>query len=186
MQITNLEKSIPNLTGILVLVIAICSFALSFYNLQAAASESGINFYLSYLFPITVDCLMIAASLMILRSNIRGESSRIGWTVLVTFTLVSIVFNVSQSDYLPLSVFSHCIPPISLCISTELLMMIIRSDLVNSEHLVNTEGESVTPEADTRDMVVAYFEQYPDSTIAEAARVLGFSRTTITKYKVKE
>jgi len=73
-----LEQSIPDLTGLAVLIIAGCAFALSFFNLQAAALEAGISPWLSWLWPVVVDCLLIVGSLFLLRSNLRNESPWVG------------------------------------------------------------------------------------------------------------
>lgn len=129
MQIRRIERLIPDLTGALVLIIAVSSFVLSFCNLQATAIQSGINLWLSWMFPLCIDALLIAGSMMILRESIRGENTRIGWSVLIVFTCVSIVFNVSQSPEGYLNIFAHLIAPVSLCVSTEILMIIIRGDI---------------------------------------------------------
>lgn len=132
MKIENIENMIPNLTGVAVLVIAVSAFALSFFNLQATAVEAGINIWLSWLWPICIDMLLISGSLMVLRSSLRDESTQVGWSVLMAFTLVSMGFNIIHSPPDWVSQAAHAIPPVALCISIELLMMCIRSDLSRS------------------------------------------------------
>ena len=79
--------------------------------------------------PICIDALLISGSLMVLRSDVQGSSSAFGWGVLITFTGISTGFNIAHSPGGFLYQASHAIPPISLCISVEVLMNIIRSDL---------------------------------------------------------
>lgn len=138
-----LEQTIPDLTGIAVLIIALSAFALSFFNLQAAALEAGISPWLSWLWPVCIDSLLIAGSLMILRSSLRSESPVIGWIVLISFTAVSTAFNVLHSPEGLISRAAHAVPPVALCVSIELLMMTIRSDLMTPEP-VSSSGIQTT------------------------------------------
>ncbi len=129
MSIGKLEERILYMTGVSVLIIASCSFLLSFFNLQATAIQAGINTYLSWAWPICIDCLLIAGSLMILYSSIRNEPTYMGWLVLLGFTLVSTLFNIAHSPSDLLSQAAHAVPPLALCVSIELLMMCVRSHI---------------------------------------------------------
>ena len=163
-----LEQSIPDLTGLAVLIIAGCAFALSFFNLQAAALEAGISPWLSWLWPVVVDCLLIVGSLFLLRSNLRNESPWVGWMVLLSFTLVSTIFNVLHSPADVISQAAHAVPPVALCVSIELLMMCIKSDLKvqpeQPEQPMSTPAPMSTP-----DKIVQYFKEQPMSSHAQAA-----------------
>jgi len=173
-----LEQSIPDLTGLAVLIIAACAFALSFFNLQAAALEAGISPWLSWLWPCCVDALLIAGSLMILRSSLRNESPWVGWAVLLSFTLVSTIFNVLHSPADVISQAAHAVPPVALCVSIELLMMCIKSDLkVQPEQPMSTPAPKSTP-----DKIVQYFKEQPMSSHAQAAEALGLSRSTVSRH----
>jgi len=206
--IRKIEQSIPDMTGCAVLIIAGCSFLLSFFNLQAAALEAGINPWLSWLWPVCVDSLLIAGSLMILRSSIRDESPVVGWSVLLVFTGVSTLFNVLHSPPGWTAQAAHAVPPVALCVSIELLMMTIKSDLVlasgqaddhpyaedwphghHDDQMIATPDQScdqgdghVYSQADNARKVAEYFTNNPDSSVSEAARVLGVSRSTIRRY----
>ena len=173
-----LEQSIPDLTGLAVLIIAGCAFALSFFNLQAAALEAGISPWLSWLWPVVVDCLLIVGSLFLLRSNLRNESPWVGWAVLLSFTLVSTIFNVLHSPADVISQAAHAVPPVALCVSIELLMMCIKSDLkVQPVQPMSTPAPKSTP-----DKIVQYFKEQPMSTHAQAAEALGLSRSTVSRH----
>lgn len=217
MHVRDVERLIPDLTGVLVIAITICSFVLSFCNLQATAIQSGINPWLSWMFPICIDCLMIAGSMMILRENLRDGDTRVGWGVLVMFTGISIVFNVSQSPSDAISVASHCVPPVSLCISVELLMIILRGDIAGKQVILagsdatrrdtdatvsdvmvatpcdtgqimgyvvcDTGSVDIKKKRVNKDEIAKYIEENPNCTNTEAAIALGYSRTTISKYR---
>ncbi len=115
--------------GIIVSIIIASAFALSFNNLNETALEAGIPAMLSPLWPLSLDLFLLAGSIYILRANLTDESSTPGWTVLMVFTAVSTAFNVAHSPDGILSRSAHAVPPIALCVSLELLMMILRSDL---------------------------------------------------------
>lgn len=160
-----LEQSIPDFTGMAVLIIAVSAFALSFFNLQAAALQAGISPWLSWLWPVCIDALLIAGSLMILRSSLRNESAMIGWSVLISFTAVSTAFNVIHSPEGMISRAAHAIPPVALCVSIELLMMTIRSDLMTPEHVCScTGGGGCSHATDQGDHVLSSGIQLPDHT----------------------
>lgn len=210
MNFKNFEHSIPNLTGALVLVIAICSFVLSFYNLQATASSAGINPWLSWLWPICVDALLISGSLMILRDSIMKRKPYVGWSVMITFTVVSMLFNAYHSPPDWVSRISHAVPPVALCISTELFMICIRTDIEQDGHTLSTmpTDECILINSEPCDLgnidvvnsiivdhsvsgvnteklasVTEYLLNNPDATNSEISKELGISRTTVTKYR---
>lgn len=123
------EGRIPDVVLILVSLVAVGAFALSYHNLVMAASQAGIPSYLSPAFPLTVDAFLAIGSLTVLRNNLREESTLTGWAVLIVFTLVSIILNVSVGNTDLLSIACHAIPPASLAVSLELFTGFIRSDL---------------------------------------------------------
>lgn len=118
-------KVILYIFGIIVSIIIISAFILSFTNLNAAAIEAGIPESLAWLFPLNLDLFLLCASIFILYGNLTGESTKIGWIVLVAFTGVSTAFNMAHSPVDSLSRVSHAVSPIALCISVELLMLIL-------------------------------------------------------------
>ncbi|PWR73357.1 DUF2637 domain-containing protein [Methanospirillum stamsii] len=192
--VKKIEQSIPDLTALAVLTIAASAFLLSFANLQAAAQEAGISPFLSWLWPLCVDALLIAGSLMILRSNLRNESPIVGWSVLIVFTGISTLFNVIHSPDGIMSRLSHAVPPIALCISVELLMMCLRSDIAINDTPEEEQDPQCTESApvqqdcniparnDTAQLVMQHFREHPESTVTAAAESLGLHRTTISRH----
>jgi|GEM_PF-1544074 len=141
-----IEQAIPDFTAMVVLITTISSFALSFFNLQEAALEAGINPWLTWMWPLCIDAILIGGSLMILRSSLKHESSIVGWLVLLAFTTISTVFNVLHSPSDILSRSAHAIPPIALCVSVELLMIIIRSDLRSTSPVTDIDQPASLPD----------------------------------------
>ncbi|MDX8551777.1 hypothetical protein KHC33_04100 [Methanospirillum sp. J.3.6.1-F.2.7.3] len=86
-------------------------------------------------------------------------------------SVISTGFNIAHSPGGFLYQASHAIPPISLCISVEVLMNIIRSDL--------TAGVTASPQlADKEDRgerIRSYIELHPDVTAADIARSFWYN-----------
>jgi hypothetical protein len=97
MLAARIEGMIPDATGVLSIIIMVCAFMLSFANLQAGAVKAGITPWLAWAWPVCIDALLIAWSLMILRASLRKESTWFGWLVVFGFTGVSIVYYHPQS-----------------------------------------------------------------------------------------
>ena len=191
------ERSIPDLIFLVVITTTISSFALSFVNLQAAAIESGINTWLSFLWPVCIDAVLIAGSLMILRSSLRNESPVVGWLVLLGFTIVSTGFNILHSPEEITSRLAHAVPPISLCVSIEILMLIIKSDLkrtapapvhdpvpADPSPVQQDEDEPCTPigvQVVSDDEIIEVFKASPGISYTQAAVILEVSRSTVSR-----
>lgn len=202
-----LERLIPDATGIIAVIIMVCAFMLSFANLQAGAVQAGISPWLSWAWPVCIDALLIAGSLMILRSSLRQESTRFGWAVVIVFTVVSVTFNIAHSPDDLTSRAAHAIPPVTLMVSIEMFTLIIRSDLdrgsVSSAPVTRstepvpspvdvTPGpdvsspdvtlSDVTPKRKVTDAeVLQFFEQNPQASYVDAAEVLQVTRQTISR-----
>ena len=175
--------------GIMVAIILASSFALSYANLKETALEAGIEPILSPLWPLTLDCFLVLASLFILRANLMKESPAPGWAVLLVFTGVSTAFNVIHSPDNLLARASHAIPPIALCVSLELLMMILKSDLsviAEPEKKPETPKRNLrTPKNETDNLIEAYFLDHPEASINRARKDLGISWKTVNDYRNK-
>ncbi|NLW77417.1 MAG: DUF2637 domain-containing protein [Methanomicrobiales archaeon] len=74
-SIKKIESLVPAATGTLTLVVALCSFVLSFESLRSSAVEAGFDPLIAWCWPICIDALLISGSLMVLRSNVQGVSS---------------------------------------------------------------------------------------------------------------
>jgi hypothetical protein len=189
---TRIERLIPDATGCLAILIMACAFLLSFANLQAGAVQAGISPFLSWAWPVCIDALLIAGSLMILRSSLRHESTRFGWLVVVTFTGVSIGFNIAHSPEDFISRAAHAVPPITLMVSIEMFTMIIRSGLkvehgTSVSHVTSPETDVTIPDVTvpkrkvTDEEVLQFFAGNTEATFIDAAEALQVTRQTISR-----
>lgn len=118
--------------AILVALIALGAFALSFAALGDLAQRAGIPESTAWIWPLIVDGSIVTAMLVIF--SWRGASPKLTrwpWATLIFFALVSVVGNgvhtVTVADpnsgiSLPFAVFVGAIPPIALLLSSELLV----------------------------------------------------------------
>jgi hypothetical protein len=141
------------------------------------------------MWPVCLDAFLLAGSLFILRANLLGESPRPGWWVLLTFTGVSTAFNVYHSPENLVARAAHAVPPIALCVSLELLMMILKSDLTREtkveEVTVEPSPNTIEPveEPEEVEKVRLYFEQNPGASVNKARQDLKMSWKRVNEIK---
>lgn len=133
------NSTISRLTGWLVGFLALASFVLSYEALWTLAIDSEVNFWLAWLWPLTLDFFVLVASLSILRNSLNGHPRLYAWTLVVVFTALSIVFNAIHKG-LPIEVYNvyvlpyvpvvvYVLPPVALVFSFHLLMSQLGSTL---------------------------------------------------------
>lgn len=179
------------LFGSIVCLIISTAFVLSYANLVETAIEAGISPLLAPMWPVCLDAFLLAGSLFILRANLLGETPTPGWAVLLVFTGVSTAFNVYHSPEHLVARAAHAVPPIALCVSLELLMMILKSDLTRE---TKVEGVAVEPSPNTIEPVKEpeevekvrlYFESNPGTSVNKARQDLKMSWKRVNEIKAK-
>jgi len=177
------------LFGSIVCLIISTAFVLSYANLVETAIEAGISPLLAPAWPLLLDSFLLAASLFILRANLLNEDSRIGWLVLLVFTGVSTAFNVYHSPEDFAARAAHAVPPIALCVSLELLMMILKSDLTRETKVEEVSIEpspntiEVVEEPEEVEKVRLYFESNPGTSVNKARQDLKMSWKRVNEIK---
>lgn len=194
----NPTRCILILFGAIVALIISTSFILSYSNLAETAIEAGISPLLAPMWPVCLDAFLLAGSLFILRANLVQESAQPGWAVLLLFTGVSTLFNVYHSPQNVFSQAAHAVPPIALCISLELLMMILKSDLMREAPKKEKEPEKVEevpkkepkklrePKKQTEnrdDEVRKWFNDNPEGSVNKCKTELGMSWNYVNKLR---
>lgn len=127
------------ITGILVLLLAVAAFWLSFNALRALASENGISPNNAWVFPLIVDGAMIVFSLSILRSSLYQERVPWLWFMVGLFTVSSIVFNILHSADGLLSGVIAAVAPIALFLGFETLMRQVKNEVERQSSLQSLE-----------------------------------------------
>ena len=170
------------LFGSIVCLIISTAFVLSYANLVETAIEAGISPLLAPMWPVCLDAFLLAGSLFILRANLLGETPTPGWAVLLVFTGVSTAFNVYHSPENLVARAAHAVPPIALCVSLELLMMILKSDLTRETKADEPTVEPVK-EPEEVEKVRRYFELNPGTSVNKARQDLKMSWKRVNEIK---
>src|SRR3990167_2659990 len=118
---------ISRLSAVLVFVLAVIAFVLSYNALNAIAVQSGVDPRLSWMWPLVVDFAMIVFSLSIVRNSLLQEGTKWAWTLAIVFASISLVFNVAHAGDNLLSQAVFSLPPIALVLSFEVLMSQVKN-----------------------------------------------------------
>lgn len=90
-----MTKTIQILTAFLMLLIAIASFILSYHSLYHIAQVyRAVDDNWLWLWPLLLDVGMAAFALVVVTNRLNGESVTYAWWLVVSYTLVTVIFNV--------------------------------------------------------------------------------------------
>jgi len=154
----NTEKSDKILFGVSATatsILALASAILSYSALRQLAVDSAISENLSYLFPITIDGLLVSGSTMVLFAADRGKRSPLGITLTLLGVIASIAGNVSISPDDLTARLVHGTPPVVLFLSLEALTSLMRRRIresITRQEFANSNQEVllVTKQAQKR------------------------------------
>lgn len=114
---------IGRLTAILVVIIAMAAFGLSFDALRDLAVVSGVmKNGEAWLFPVIVDGGIVVFSLAALRASLAGTDRRWFMSLVITVTLISIGLNIAHTRSGLLAAVMAAMPPLLLFLAFESLM----------------------------------------------------------------
>jgi Protein of unknown function (DUF2637) len=113
------DRTIHNVASATTIVIAACAALLSYSALRELAIDSAINPILAYLFPLTLDGLILVGALMVLFSASRGERSWGGFFLTGLGVVSSIAGNVAVSPNTLTARLVHAAAPIVLFLAIE-------------------------------------------------------------------
>lgn len=128
----NWTKIISWVSGILVLLLAIGGFVLSYNALSEVALSYGVPAELAWLWPLLVDGAIVVFSFAVLRANLMNERASWYWTLVIVFTLATIAFNVIHSGLEIVRVIVAIVAPIALVLSFEAVMSMLKNSVIRS------------------------------------------------------
>ena len=153
-------KVISSLAAVLVGLLAIGAFTLSYTSLRHLANAHGIDAGLTWLWPLLLDFAMIVFSLAVLRANLRNEKAVYPWILTAIYAGLATVANILDVTRLGLPdvVIAggvKALAPISLVLAFELLMSMMRAELkranvINSIADLLAEAEKVARDTDIK------------------------------------
>lgn len=136
-NLTDWPRRVSWLAAILVGLLALLSFILSYSSLRDLALANGVGFWLSFIWPLLLDFSMVVCSVVILRASLRGDKARWPWVLTGTYTGLAVLGNI-------LDVASLGIPPgvvqagvkalaaLTCFVTFELLMGMVHSEVKRS------------------------------------------------------
>lgn len=144
----NTEKSDKILFGVSAAatsILALASAVLSYSALRQLAVDSEIAHSLTYLFPVTIDGLLVSGSTMVLFAADRGKRSPLGIFLTLLGVIASIAGNVAVSPNELTAQLVHGTPPVVLFLSLEALTSLMRQRI--KESIVRQEASIAQSEA---------------------------------------
>ena len=139
----NTTKIIAWLTAIMVAIIAVLSFILSYAALYEMALSNGYSATLAMIWPLLIDAPLVVFSLAVVNAYLHNESTHKQWILVGIYTLLTIFFNAlhapTTGDIIPVSVapilplIVAIIAPVSLFFSFEMLMQQLKNSVKRSE-----------------------------------------------------
>lgn len=136
-MIPQLKKPTANgvisfVTGLLILLIAIGSFALSYNNLHQTALSYGVDSGLAIIWPLLIDFALIVFSLAVVRASLYSERTWWPWLLVALYTVGTLSFNILHApDNLTAQVVA-VVAPLSLFLSFETLMAMLKNGVKRS------------------------------------------------------
>ena len=187
---TQAVRWIGRATAILVGLLAIAAFALSFEALRDLAIVTGAipNPKQAWLFPVLLDGGVVVFSLAALRASLTGSDRRWYMTLVVVVTLLSVAFNVAHATRGFLPGIMAGMPPLLLFMAFESLMRQIQdsfkvpsaSKQKSQRPLPKTISQICLPCSENKERAIALrVEGWSKSKIANE---LGVSPSTVTRY----
>ena len=137
-------------TSILVGLLAIGAFSLSYDALQGIANDAGIEGWKSYVWPFLIDFALIVFSLAVVRNERLREKVEWPWILVGFFTFATIVFNVLHSLTIGeetqkyLSPIMAAIAPVAFVLAFETLMSQLRQHISRDNKIKNIAQMTAT------------------------------------------
>ncbi len=110
-----------------VLGLALAGFAMSYDALHSLALTQGVPAALAWMWPLVVDGFIVVASLSAVRAVAAGRRAGYPWLLVLTFSAISVAFNVAHAAPTVVARFVAAIPPTALVLSFELLIRQLRA-----------------------------------------------------------
>lgn len=123
-------KKATTIVIILVSLIAIGSFVLSFSALSDFAARNGAPTNLAWIWPLIVDVAVVVCTLVVLVAELNKWSPKFPVGLVVAYGIVTLVGNLWHAPASYAGWFVALLPPATLIAMTELLRVVTKNTLV--------------------------------------------------------
>jgi regulator of replication initiation timing len=117
-------------TGLLIFLIAIGSFALSYSNLHETALAYGVPTRLAWIWPLLIDFALIVFSLAVVQSNLNNEPAYRRWAMVALYTVATVAFNIYHAPSNLAAQVVAVVAPVTLFLSFETLMAMLKNGVI--------------------------------------------------------
>ncbi len=135
------------LVALLVVAIALGSFALSYSALLALAIANGIPGWLAWIWPLIVDVSVIVFTGAILVSQLQRRGTKLAIALTGFYSIVTIAGNLLHAPGNWLGWFVAALPPVSLVFATEMLRAMAHHSIL--QHTAVVTLAELTAQVDT-------------------------------------
>ena len=189
-SIVKLTRLVSSFTAVLVALLAIAAFGLSFGALKdLAITQGGIASSVAWLFPLIIDGGIVVFSLAALRASIVGGNRRWYMHLVVIVTLFSVGLNIAHASKGIISGIMAAMPPLLLFMAFESLMRQIHesvpAQMGEKKIRIGRETKAMTPVAseavgDRKLQALAMFSE--GASKSKIARKLQIAPSTVRRY----
>ncbi|BEP13931.1 hypothetical protein acdb102_22420 [Acidothermaceae bacterium B102] len=125
--------------------LAVGAFLLSYDALHQLARTSHVPALLAWLWPLIVDGFILVASLAVLDAIHTGRRPIYPWLLVLTFSTLSVTFNVLHAPGTPVAQLVAAVPPLALVLSFELLIRQIHHRLQQGKVTTSVREPTTSP-----------------------------------------
>jgi DNA-binding CsgD family transcriptional regulator len=123
------QRLISYSSTLLVFLLAVGAFVLSYATLWDTALSYGLPPRLAWIWPLLVDFALVVFSLAVVRASLYGERTLWPWLMVALYTVATVAFNILHApDHLAARVVA-VVAPVSLFLSFETLMAMLKSEV---------------------------------------------------------
>jgi hypothetical protein len=122
---------VAGISCLLMAALAAAMFAVSYESLAALAMTHGVSSSVAWLWPVSLDGLMVLVNLVRMRATLEGKQDKKAMIIMGAATAASVALNVVHApagDAVGQVMFA--IPPLVLWVSSELTMDMVRDMVI--------------------------------------------------------
>lgn len=135
-----MNRFITGLNVILVILVALGSFSLSYSALSDLASKNGFTNWRAYTLPLVIDIGMLAFGLAVVHAHLHGTNPLRRRGLNLLYTITTVIFNYVHAPNNLLAQGLAVIPPLTLFFTFEVLMAMIEYNIRRSQQQATITG----------------------------------------------
>lgn len=137
-----MNRFITGLNILLVILVAIGSFVLSYSALSDLASNNGFTEWRAYVLPLVIDVGMLAFGLAVVHAHLHGTNPIRRRLLNLTYIIATTTFNIVHAPNNLLAQTLAALPPVTLFFTFEVLMAMIEHNIKQRQGEAQAGGEA--------------------------------------------